>query len=332
MRKWAALLLIFLGAFLVVTAGVAKFWGQDAAERTPLDVNTYTYLTGEADKLNPATGELEHVPVAYQSLTQADPDKSDGDVVAFVNTKCVNIDRDDPPPCLEDDDDRLITNTIDTFATDRHTALSVNDSKYLAEDAVPHEGLVNKWPFNAEKKTYPYWDGTLDKAVNAEYVGTRDIDGLETYQYDLTVPETEVAEVVEGTPGTYSTAQKTWVDPKTGSIIDQEGGQILKLEDGSTILDISVSYTDDTVQTNVDDAKSNGKSLTMIGTIVPIVGLVLGLIFLAVGGLIIRGSRSSGGRRAATSGVTPVEALTIRRSGQVGDVDRRTRGEHASGA
>ena len=300
MRKWAALLLIFLGAFLVVTAGVAKFWGQDAAERTPLNVDTYTYLTGEADKLNPETGELEHVPVKYQSLTQADPDKSDGDVVAFVNTKCVNIDRDDPPPCLPDTDDRLIINVVDTFATDRHTALSVNDSKYLGKDAVPHEGLVNKWPFNAEKKTYPYWIGTLEKAVNAEYVGTRDIDGLETYEYDLNVPETE-AEVLEGTPGTYSTAQKTWVDPKTGSIIDQEGGQILKLEDGSTILDINVAYTDDTVQTNVDDAKSNGKSLTMIGTIVPIVGLVLGLIFLAVGGLFIRNARSRGRRVASTS-------------------------------
>ena len=70
----------------------------------------------------------------------------------------------------------------------------------------------------------------------------------------------------------------------------------------------------------------------MIGTIVPIVGLVLGLIFLAVGGLSLRGPRSdrpSGGRAAA---LTPVEALTVRRSGQVGDVDRRTRGEHASGA
>jgi Porin PorA len=300
-RKWAALLLIFLGAFLVVTAGVAKLWGQDAAERTPLNVNTYTYLTGEADKLNPETGKLEHVPVKYQSLTQADPDKSDGDVVAFVNTKCINIDRDDPPPCLPDTDDRLIINVVDTFATDRHTALSVNESKYLGKDAVPHEGLVNKWPFNAEKKTYPYWDGILGKAVNAEYVGTRDIDGLDTYEYDVNVPETEVDEVLEGTPGTYSTVQKTWIDPKTGSIIDQEGGQIRKLEDGTKILDIHVAYTDDTVQTNVDDAKSNGKSLTMIGTIVPIVGLVLGLIFLAVGALLIRNARSRGRRVASSS-------------------------------
>ncbi len=150
----------------------------------------------------------------------------------------------DPPPCLDENDDRLITNSIDTFATDRHTAMAVNDAKYLAEDAVPHEGLVNKWPFNAEKKTYPYWDGTLDKAVDAKYVGTKDYDGLETYEYSVEVPETE-AEVVEGTQGTYTAQQSVWIDPRTGSIIDQSGGEIRKLEDGSTILDIEVAYTDD---------------------------------------------------------------------------------------
>ena len=48
----------------------------------------------------------------------------------------------------------------DDFATDRITALAVNDPQYLPADAAPHEGLINKWPFEAEKKTYPYWDGT----------------------------------------------------------------------------------------------------------------------------------------------------------------------------
>ncbi|RYP84949.1 DUF3068 domain-containing protein [Nocardioides guangzhouensis] len=286
MRKWVGLALLLLGGFLIVAAGVSRFWGLDAAERTPLDVNTYTYLTGEADKLNPETGNLVHVPVAYRSLTQADPDKSDDDVVAFVNTKCVNIDENDPPPCLDDTDERLITNTVDTFATDRRTAMAVNDPKYLAEDAVPHEGLVNKWPFNAEKKTYPYWDGTLDHAVDAKYTGTRDIDGLETYEYQVTVPPTE-AEILEGTQGTYETEQTTWVDPRTGSIIDQEGGQVLTLEDGTKVLDISVSYTDETVQANVDDAKSNGRQLWVLGVGLPIGGLVVGLLFVGLGLLLL---------------------------------------------
>ena len=40
------------------------------------------------------------------------------------------------------------------------SGLAVNDPKYLPADAEPHEGLVNKWPFEPKKKTYPYWDGT----------------------------------------------------------------------------------------------------------------------------------------------------------------------------
>ena len=289
-RKIIAWLALFFGAFLLVTAGLALFWAPGAAERTPLDVDTHTHLTGEADKLNPATGELEHVPVTYTSLTRVDPDKSDGKVVAFVNTKCVNIDENDPPECLESTDDRLITNSIDTFATDRHTALAVNDPKYLADDAVAHEGLVNKWPFNAEKKTYPYWDGTLGHAVDAVYVGTRDIDGLETYEYDVTVPPTQ-AEILEGTEGTYSFDAKTWVDPRTGSIIDQDGGRVLQLEDGTTVLDIRVAYTDETVQTNVDDAKANRRSLDLITKVVPPAAGVIGVLSLVAGALLLRRAR-----------------------------------------
>jgi hypothetical protein len=293
LRKVLGWLLLFVGAFLVMVAILGWTWLPGAAERTPLNVDTYTYLTGEADKLNPTTGELEHVNVKYQSHTAVDPDKSDGDVVAFVNTKCVNIDLNDPPDCLEKDDERLITNSIDTFATDRHTALAVSDAKYLAEGAVPHEGLVNKWPFNAEKKDYPYWNGTLGTAVTAEYVGTKDYDGLETYEYHSSVPET-AAEVLEGTQGLYSTEESIWIDPRTGTIIDQEGGQVLKLEDGSTILDINVAYTDDTVQTNVDDTKASVKQLNLLLNVVPPIALVVGLLALAGGVfLIIRGRREN---------------------------------------
>jgi hypothetical protein len=267
-------------------------WAPGAAERTPLNVNTYTYLTGQADKLNPATGELETVPVAYRSLTQADPDKSDSDVVVFVNTKCVNIDRGDPPPCLDENDPRLITNSIDTFATDRHTAMSVNDEKYLPKDAVPHEGLVNKWPFNAEKKTYPYWDGTLGKAVDAKYVGTKDYDGLQTYEYAVEVPETE-AEVVDGTQGTYAAHQSIWIDPRTGSIIDQSGGEIRKLEDGTTILDIEVAYTDGTVADNVSKAKDSIRTLDILTKYGPPIAGILGLAMLIGGALVLRRRPSS---------------------------------------
>jgi hypothetical protein len=308
-RKWAGLVLFFLGAFLLMAGIVAKIWAPGLAERTPLDVNTFTFLTGTADKLNPGTGEVESgLAVAYQSVTRADPKRSDDDYVAFVNTKCVNIDTDNPPPCLDENDSRLITNTIDTFATDRHTAMSTGKTKYLAKDAVVHSGLVNKWPFNAEKKTYPYWNGTLGSTVDAKYVGTKDYDGLETYEYQTDVPETS-AEVLKGTRGLYSTGESIWIEPRTGSIIDQKGGQVLKLENGDLILDINVEYTDKTVATNVKDAKANRKTLSTILDIFPPVGIILGLIALVIGGLAVRGSMRSGNHAAGASGNVTLEKV-----------------------
>ena len=155
---------------------------------------------------------------------------------------------------------------------------------------MPHEGLVNKWPFNAEKKTYPYWDGTLDKAVDATYVGTKDYDGLETYEYSVEIPETE-AEVVKDTQGTYAAHQSVWVDPRTGSIIDQSGGEIRKLQDGSTILDIEVAYTDATVADNVSKAKDSIRTLDILTKYGPPLAGLLGLTMLLYGAFILRRDR-----------------------------------------
>lgn len=285
MRKPLSWLLLVLGAFLLVVAVLGFTWLPGAAKRTPLNIDSYTHLTGEADKLNPATGKVDTgLPIMYTNHTQVDDKVSDGDVVAFVSSTCVNIDENDPPTCLEDSDDRLITNSISTFATDRVTALAVDDTKYLADGAQPYQGLVNKWPFGVEKKTYPYWDGTLDTAIDANYEGTRKIDGLETYEFSADVPATD-AEILADTEGTYQTEQSLWVDPVTGSIIDQQVHQVLELPDGSTVLDINVHYTDEQVQANVDDAKDNGRLLNLMTTIVPWGSLVLGL--LALGGSIL---------------------------------------------
>src|SRR3954469_14692133 len=110
-RVWPAWLLLFLGAFLLTLGLVARFWAPGAAERTPLDSYNRTYLTGQADKLDPATSQVEHFPVRITNITQVDADRSDGDVVVFVTSTCVNVDQDDPADCLTDDDPRMITDS-----------------------------------------------------------------------------------------------------------------------------------------------------------------------------------------------------------------------------
>jgi hypothetical protein len=281
-RKIIAGLLVGLGSFLIVAALTVVLWGADAVKKTPLDTDSVTRLAGTADKLNPGTGEVESLDVKATSVTKADTELSDDEVIVFVNTVCLVIDEGDVPDCVDEGDDRLISATDDVFATDRHTAEAVNDPKYLPPSAEEKSGVINKWPFDAQKKDYSYWDGLLGEAVDAAYDGSESIDGLETYKYHVLV-EDAPAEVVDGVDGIYSQDKYLWIDPVTGAIIKQTQHEVRELEDGSTLLDMQLAFTDDQVSANVADAKDSGRLLGLLTSTLPLVGFIGGAIALVAG-------------------------------------------------
>lgn len=290
MRKIIAALLLGLGSFLLVAALTVVLWGAEAVEKTPLDTDSVTNLAGTADKLNPVSGEVESLDVKATSVTKADADLSDDDVIVFVSTVCLVIDEDDVPDCVDESDDRLITASSDVFATDRHTAEAVSDPKYLPPSAEEKSGLVNKWPFNAEKKDYTYWDGILDEAVPATYDGTEIIDDLETYKYHVLV-DNQPAEVLDGIDGVYSQDKYLWIDPTTGSIVKQSQHELRALPDGDTLLDLYLDFTDEQVQANADSAKDSGTQLGLLTKTVPLIGFVGGALALIAGGFLFLTSR-----------------------------------------
>lgn len=289
MRKNIGIVLIGLSGFLLFAGLLAVTWAPGKSEKTPLDVNSTTVLSGQAAKLDTSTNELVSNPVIATSITKTDSNASDDDVAVWVSTTCVVADIDDPPPCLESSDPRLITASIDIFATDRVTALTVNDEKYVPADEVQGEGLRNKWPFSAEKKSYPYWDGVLGAAVQAEFDRTEQVEGLDTYVYKVTITDADI-EIAEGVPGTYDDVKEIFVEPKTGSIVNQTDDQQRYLADGSTALDLQLAFTDEQVTTSVADTEDNLGSLNLITRTVPLIGFIGGSLalvaglFLAIGG------------------------------------------------
>lgn len=292
MRKFIGPILLGLGGFLLMAAIVASAWAPGVVKKTPLDVNTTTYLSGIAAKLDPATGDLASNPVKATSSTAVDSDVSDDRVAAWTNTTCVVIQEGDPADCVPGDDPRLITASIDTFATDRDTALAVNDEEYVPAESVAHEGLVNKWPFDAEKTTYPYWDGTRGEAVDAVYDRTESLDGLETYVYKVTSVD-EPIDVAEGVPGTYTSTKEIFVEPVTGAIINQTDDQQRYLESGDQVLDLQLAFTDEQLAQSIADGKDNRASVQLLLTTVPVVGFVGGILCLLAGGLLVLRGRGS---------------------------------------
>ena len=291
MRKIIGWVLLGLGAFLLVTGLMATLWAPGQVERTPLDTDSTTYLSGDADKLNPATGETEAIEVKATSVTKADSKRSDDEVIVFVNTTCLVIDEGDVPDCVDAEDPgaRLVSATSDVFATDRSDAKAVN-GQYLPAGAEEKEGLVNKWPFNAEKKDYSYWDGLLGAPVTAAYDSTESLDGLETYKYHVLLEETP-AEVVEGVQGIYSQDKSIWIEPRTGAIVNQSYHEVRELEDGTTVLDMNIGFTEEQVAAGIKTAEENKGRLDLITGTVPLVGFIGGLLALLAGAFLVFAGR-----------------------------------------
>lgn len=273
------MLLGTLGGFFVVVALLAQFYAPGQLLRTPLDVDSTTRLSGEA-----TLGTEAATPVKATSITRADSAESDSKVIVWVNSSCLVKDEGDPPNCVSTDDPekRLISATVDNFASDRVSGLAVNDPKYLPPDATEHRGLVNKWPFEAKKQTYPYWDGTTMSAENAVYSGEGKLDGVDIYKYVVKVEDAPV-DVTDGVKGTYSSLRTISVEPLTGAILNQVEHRELKTESGENFLNLDLAFTPGQVKTSAKDAKTNVSGLNLITHTVPLIGFILGIPLLLVG-------------------------------------------------
>ena len=291
-RSWIGRICIGLGGFLIVAGLLGLVWAPGVVERTPLDVNTTTYLDGEAGKIDIATGELVRNPIYAISVTKTDSEASNDDVVAWVSSSCVMIDRGGERVC-EDGSEDMITAGVDVFATDRHTGEAVNEGVDLPADATPHEGLVNKWPFDAQQETYQYWDSTLGRTVDAEFDRTDQVDGIEVYVYTVQVTR-NAAEVAAGTNGFYSTSKEIWVEPMTGAILNQTENQQRWLESGMPVLDLQLAFTDDQVLESAADARDNMSLLSLVTTTIPLVGLIGGPLLVIIGLVLLMRRREQG--------------------------------------
>ncbi len=180
---------------------------------------------------------------------------------------------------------------------------TIEDDQPPTNIALPHDGLTYRFPFDTEKKTYPYFDPIAQKAFDANYDGEEDVNGLTTYRFTQNVGYDADGKLVEpvkyaslydddedgqvtapagmwGLPGDpdepitmtrYYAAQRTfWVDPVSGTIVKSKehanhyyAREALKPE--VTFVDYTVTSNEQTVESQVAAARDERDRVALWG-------------------------------------------------------------------
>lgn len=303
MRRFLGPTLVGLGVFLLVGGVLLRFYAYPRLAVAPVDQNSVTKLTAKGAEifdttaLKPLTTDL-----AVQNRTVGDVKASNDqgdDVRVWVGTTSIRS-----------SDGTVRTRSTERTAFDATSAEAVNCCGNFEEDTdgqrdpVKRSGLVFKFPFQTEKKTYQVWDGTAGKATPATFVKETKIDGLKVYQFQQTIDRVkvgtrEVPASLVGGSGTgnvegdnmYALDKQIYVEPVTGAIVDQHQHTTSTVaidgQDELTVTDANLAYTKATVAGNVDNYSSKSSQLKLVHGL-PLLMVVIGLLSIVFGVLLAR--------------------------------------------
>ena len=300
-RRVTGLVLCGLGAALIVLAPLLRWWVGPSLIKSPIG----GYSVSDASGANVTYTDFADPNKRQQTGTVRSRDVYHGiagdstDKVAVYELDSEIYYTDQPDLALD------ISASQERFAIDRKTGMAVADPKgkeRIDSDTnnewSKHSGLIVKFPLNTEKKDYPFWDSQIRSSqYPMQFRGQEKLEGLTVYRFEQDIPDTDLS---AQTPNLHYASQRTaWVDPVTGVIV--RGEQTVKITLGApsdankvTVLDGTLTFTDENVKKSAKKAKDGRATVTMIKLYLPLLSLLLGVALLIVGLLLARGGRRAG--------------------------------------
>jgi hypothetical protein len=304
MRRFVGPVLLGVGVFLVVLAGLLKFFVADRVIVTPIDQYAQTTSPGPGSYLDPVALQVRTADLVAVRTLKGDVAASDKDTAVW-----------DVSVVLSTGDGQLVQATIDRVATDRRTAEAVNCCGE-AVNSVParHSGLSYKFPFDTQKQDYQFWDPNAKKAVPARYVSEETVQGLTTYKFVSHLPATQIqTQEVPGSlvgqsapsvqaPVYYDDTRTVWVEPKTGVIVKGSEQNLTTLRDSAgqdktVVLKFDLTFNDDTQRSQAQLARDNIGKIDLVTTWLPLIGLLVGIVLIIAGLIIMVSADRAAARR-----------------------------------
>ena len=302
MRR-VGLVLVGLGVCLIVFALLIPTWVSSKVIKFPLNEYISVNLTdSNASYFSPAK-LAEQTGVSVEATYTIKGNAAAGSSSTAVWNQFVYV---------YDQTNKLpIQQTSRTFAFDRRTAQLVDccGANVNGDSSVKQSGYVGiVLPIGTEKKTYPVFVTDVKKPVPFVYSGIAAVGGTEAYRFVANIPPTQNGtQTVPGSlvnqsassvtlPQFYQAQITYWIDPVTGALLNVTQNQKLTLRDSTgaqalLLFDANLVATTDSVDRLVAQDNSQLSKMSLVGTLLPLLSGIVGLILLVVGILVGRRPR-----------------------------------------
>lgn len=299
----AGAVLAGVGALLFVVGLLVHFYVAPTLAVAPTDQNSLTHLEAKnATVFDTATLAPITTDLSIESHTVGDvasSKKAPGDTIVWHNNTTITS-----------ADGVIRSQSSKRAAFDAKTAAASKWGENWYETTagdrsnIIRNGLMFKFPFNTEKKTYQVWDDTLGAPVTTSYTGTTKLQGHTVYTFENQVPASvvgtrELPPTLFGQPQgesvdadvSYQNHTTYYVEPVTGAIVNQisntkswfgyAGAEVVTTE-------AQVQYTQAQIKETFDMLGSQPTQLALAQGFVPWLVVVLGLGMIAFGTAISR--------------------------------------------
>jgi hypothetical protein len=312
-RRVLSFAVLGLGVFAVAAGLFLRLWAYPALAKIPHNpdntsvaqgsgITALVYVEHDGGPGQPEIRRnLDLTSVTFVSGDMHAPEvQADGNVTSWIEATEVKDDRDNLTLSASMREVCLDRFTAEAVAPCTNQYLETTKGKKIpgASGQPQFPGLNFKFPFGTEKKTYPWYDITLGRTVDAKFQGEDQIQGVPVYRFTQSVPTTNIA--TEDVPGSligksdptvkaglfYEVERTLWIEPATGAVVNfrQSMKQALRAPDdtsGTEVFNGTLELNQKTVDSNVKVAQENKTRLWLLTGLPLILWIAGGVLTLA---------------------------------------------------
>lgn len=255
-------------------------------DKVPTSYARSYYFVGNFTVVNPATQSMDFFPIA-QTLAQRANGTQDG--ALLIHEKRTVFRTDTNPPT----DISSIYGDESTLAINAHTLIFIPsvDERHRTGYWGPPRGL------GEDKNSFDLWNPGANEPLTAKYVQSGDFRGMKIVLFRIDAGNITITDPQTQLPLMMSTTINLWIDPKTGTVVDQDSTTTTSMNIAGNIVPLQISnvrYAESTIVDLMGVAKDAARSLFLFTIVIPWVLIGVGVVLFLIDTIFI-------GRRRRTA-------------------------------